>query len=188
MNAGNKYAAALLIAICLTVACASSLSRTPPVSSPAATTGQAQPAATPQSANVGAVTQIVQLTIDLPALQKFYHVDDATGRKPLLILHNEFVTDGLSLTKFDEPVGFVTCDELKTTGKPYLEFVALDITGDKASAVFRYRVEGIEGRLSFDNQAGAWHVTKQELVKAKFTDRGCVPDKSAAPANNQRRP
>ena len=179
MNAGNKYAAGLLIAICLTVSCASSLSRT----QPASTTGQAQQASASQSANMDDVTQIVQLTIDLPALQKFYHVADAAGRKPLLILKNEFVTAELSLTKFDEPVGFVTCDELKTTGKPYLEFTALNIAGDKASAVFRYRVEGIEGRLSFDKEAGAWRVAKQELVEAKFADRGCAPD---APAKTKR--
>lgn len=176
MKMRNKRAAHLLLVVCLSASCASSLSKTTPASS-ATTDRREQPA--PRQADAGAsedVAQIARLTIDLPALQKFYHADAVPGRKPLLILKNEFTAGEPQLSKFGQPVAFVTCDELKATGKPYLEFTALEVKGDEASAIFRYRVEGIEGRLAFDKDSGAWRVQKQELVEAKFADRGCAPE------------
>lgn len=185
MNASKKNVVYLLLTMLFLTSCSSSApSASPaPPTPPQATASAKQPErAQEQTVTSSDVAHIVQLVIDLPALQKYYHVDDAPNRKPLLILKNELIASEPQLSKFDEPVKFATCDELKATNKPYLEFVKLETKGDAATVVFRYRVEGIEGRLTLDKLGDAWRVQEQQLVEAKFTDRGCV--NGAASRNN----
>lgn len=121
--------------------------------------------------------EIVRLVLNLPELQSYYHADTVAGRKPLFILKNEILTREISLSKFGEPVKFADCDELKNTKKPYLEFTALEVKETTATAVFRYRVEGIEGRLTLNKQSDDWQIEKQQLVEAKFSDKECASDK-----------
>jgi hypothetical protein len=178
MNASKKKVVYLLLTMLFLTSCTLSA----PTASPAPTTADSSKPTTraPEQATASSdVAHILQLVIDLPALQKYYHVDDAPNRKPLFILKNELIASEPQLSKFDEPVKFATCDQLKATNQPYLEFVKLETRGDTAAVVFRYRVEGIEGRLTFDRQNDAWRVQEQQLVEAKFTDRGCVSTNGA---------
>lgn len=178
MNASEKFVACLFLTALLSASCASSApnaSSAPPAPPATAGSPQQQERVAEQHAATSVPAEVVQLVIDLPALQKYYHVDDAPNRKPLFVLRNELIDGEPQLSKFDEPVKFATCDELKTAGKPYLEFTKFEMKDDAASVVFRYRVEGIEGRLTLGKQDdGAWRVREQELVEARFTDRGCV--------------
>lgn len=176
MNASEKIVAYLLLTTLLSVSCASSAPNASPAQ-PAPAGSKQQERAAEQRAAPSVPAEIVQLVIDLPALQKYYHVDDAPNRKPLFVLKNELIDGEPQLSKFGETVKFATCDELKATGKPYLEFTKFEMKDNTASVVFRYRVEGIEGRLALGKQDDAWRVREQELVEAKFTDRGCVKAK-----------
>lgn len=179
MNNNKKYTAysLLLLLTILVPSCVSPFGdRT---SSASYSNNQTPRNATPRQPNSkNNLEKIVELTVDLPELQQYYHADAVADRKPLYILKNELITEEMSLLKFGESVKFADCNELKKTGKPYLEFVTLEIKEDAAAAVFRYRVEGVEGRLTFNKQSGDWQVQKQELVETDFTDKGCASNKN----------
>lgn len=183
MNASKKKFGYLLLPLLFLTSCAWSA----PGALPALpeTNSSKQERAPEQAATTGELADIVQLVIDLPALQKYYHVDDAPNRKPLFILKNDLIAAEPQLSKFNEPVKFATCDQLKATSQPYLEFIKLETKGDVAAVVFRYRVEGIEGRLTLDRQGDTWQVREQQLVEAKFSDRGCVPANDARSGENR---
>ena len=54
--------------------------------------------------------QLAQIKIDLDILAKYFH-PELPGRKPLRLLKNTVVSDDLALTKFGEPVRWVSADE-----------------------------------------------------------------------------
>lgn len=174
----------LHIAFCLTFslvlsACNSSISADKISSANNVSSIQVQPNPTPQLNSEDERADIVQLIIDLPELQSYYHDDTVANRKPLIILKNEILTREIPLSKFGEPVKFADCDELKKTNKPYLEFTVLEVKENAATVVFRYRVEGVEGRLTLNKQSGIWQIQKQQLVEVKFADKGCNSDKKS---------
>lgn len=117
------------------------------------------------------ITEIVQKSIDYEKLQKYYHIQTNPERKPLNILKNSVITEKLNLTKFEKDVLFGTCEELKN--KPYIEFVKLDVSSEKAMAVFRYYIEGVEVNLDFEKKNNKWEISKDSLVEKKFTDKSC---------------
>lgn len=139
---------------------------------------QTQPTAQPKLNLTDETVEIVRLVIDLLKLQQYYHGDIFANRKPLYILKNDVMSEDLQLSKFDEPVRFADCDELKLNGKPYLEFRVLDTKEEAANVVFRYRREEVEGRLTLRKNHNQWQVQKEELVEAKFKDSGCTLNKS----------
>lgn len=119
------------------------------------------------------ITQIVKTIIELPDLQNYFHVEQSPERKPLYILKDGEIKSDLELNKFGEKVRFATCDELKKLNKPYLEFTKIDVKNNKASVVFRYRVEGIEGTVSLSRTEGGWKASEQKISEVKFEDAGC---------------
>lgn len=176
MNSKKRCAVLCLSIVFVLSGCASSF-QSKASSASYSSNNQTQPTHTPQKSTENDLTKIIQLVIDLPALERYYHVDTVADRKPLFILKNEVLAETISLSKFGETVNFASCDEIKEVNKPYLEFATLEVKEDTATVVFRYRVEGIEGRLLLSKQSGEWMVQKQELVEAKFADKGCTSDK-----------
>lgn len=160
-------------------ACSSSISADKISSADIISNTKVQPTPKSQPNSEDDTVKIVQLVIDLPELQSYYHDDTVTSRKPLIILKNEILAREISLSKFGEPVKFADCDELKETKKPYLEFTTLEVKENEATVVFRYRVEGVEGRLTLNKQSNNWQIEKQQLVEAKFADKGCTSDKKS---------
>ena len=143
------------------------------VSAPKSINNQPQTTKTVQTKDSNNLASILQHIIDLPSLQKYYHVEKLASRKPLIILKNETLVNEITLTKFNEPVVFSSCKKIKENNKPYLEFVKINIKENAADVVFRYRVEGLEGRITLEKEENNWKVKKQELVESKFSDKGC---------------
>ena len=109
---------------------------------------------------------VIQLSIDLPELQPYYHVNEAEGRKPLMILNDGIVQDFLSLTKFGERVQFRLEEDLFFNKiKGFLDFDIFSINPEKAHVIFHYSIEGIEVDLMFANRNNEWYVTKKEIVE-----------------------
>lgn len=108
--------------------------------------------------------QILQQCIDLPALQSHYH-PEKPGRSPLIIESSDKVSP-MRLTLFGLPVQFMTEDELSSSGKEaYIDFSRFEITGESATVVFRYRVEGIMMTVLLKKSGGQWTVTESKLVE-----------------------
>ena len=109
--------------------------------------------------------QLLQTTIDLDLLEKYYHAE-LPGRKPLLVLKNTIVTDDLVLKKFGAPVRYVSKAELKQ-GLPFLEIENLEIQGSGAASEgivrFAYAIEGIRGTAKFTKKDGSWRLESRQL-------------------------
>ena len=108
--------------------------------------------------------QILQQCIDLPALQNYYH-PEKPGRSPLIIESNE-KTPVVRISKFGQSVQFLSEDEISAAGKEaYLDFSRFEITGENATVVFRYRVEGIMMTVLLKKSGGQWVVTESKLME-----------------------
>jgi hypothetical protein len=69
---------------------------------------QPSPSVTPDNQNSkNDLEKIVQLVIDMPELQRYYHADAVANRKPFYILKNELISEEMSLSKFGEPISLL---------------------------------------------------------------------------------
>jgi hypothetical protein len=112
------------------------------------------------------VQLICQMTLDLPALEKYFHPTESS-RKPLRVIKNDTIKGDLKLTKFNLPVEFVTLTEAKKQKKPYFEFTSIEVKDNTATVSFRYRIEGIRGKVNFKRE-GVWQVVSHELVEERW--------------------
>lgn len=105
---------------------------------------------------------VAQLTIDLDTLDKYYHAE-LPGRKPLCIVRNDVVPEGLALTKFGEPVRFVPAAEASKPGAACLVFSKIEVQGAAATVEFTYSIEGVRGTVTFRKASGAWRVESHHV-------------------------
>ena len=105
---------------------------------------------------------VTQAALDLPALQQYFH-EAMPERKPLRIVNSAGLPTGLPLSKFGAPVVWVSLDEVKKAGWPYLEFTRVDVSGDTATVTFRYPIEGLSGSVRLRKTSGGWSVDASDL-------------------------
>lgn len=106
---------------------------------------------------------LVQSTIDLPALQAYYHVEHDPNRKPLIMITNTVITQPLPLSKFGVPVEFLSREA--TGDRPYLEITNLSQNESTAVIEFLYPVEGIHGTVHFKKTGNTWTVVTHKIVE-----------------------
>lgn len=106
------------------------------------------------------VQRVLQLTLDLPKLQPYLH-PESPNRKPMHVIANDQVGD-VKLEKFGEPVKFISAADAKAKNIPAFEFTSVDVDKNSATVGFRYRVEGIRGKVSF-KFTDKWEVVSSEL-------------------------
>jgi hypothetical protein len=109
--------------------------------------------------------QIFQLTIDLEALEQYYHINELPDRRPLVILQNKITANKPRLIKFGVPVKYANLTKNEKGRLPYLEFTKVDIHTYTAKVDFIYPVEGIAGTVNFRKKEGLWKVEKFRLVE-----------------------
>lgn len=103
---------------------------------------------------------VAQMSIDLDGLEPYYHKD----KKPLMIGDEGPVPNTLKLTKFGEPVEFAPRNELFfENNTAYLDFDTFDVTPTRANVAFRYIIEGISVKLTFEKNDGTWQITEKDL-------------------------
>ncbi|MEZ4451336.1 MAG: hypothetical protein R3B09_17790 [Nannocystaceae bacterium] len=162
MSTTSPRAWASITIVLLLLACGGASST--PATAPRAEGDKAAPdAATPSSAPVVDDRQaVVQLILDHPGLDGYWHQDTLPDRAPLVVLANQH-TRGLTLTKFDEPVQIRSAKEL--AGRPYFVVHALKLRADGAEVRFEYAVEGVRASATLDRggEGGGWQVTQLDL-------------------------
>lgn len=114
------------------------------------------------TSNADDVRAVLQLTIDLDSLGKYYHFE-LPGRKPLCIVQNDAIATGLQLTKSGAPVHFIGTADARASGTACLEFSKVEVRADSATVEFAYDVEGIRGTAEFSKASGAWRVVRHQL-------------------------
>ena len=124
----------------------------------------AAPAGAVAQATGDDLRRILQRVIDLPELDGYYHVSERPDRKPLRVVLDRSMPTGVAVTKFGEPVVFLT-PQLADTTRPYLAILRLDVSGDSGYVEFSYPAEGLLGSVTLSRQDTAWLVSESRLVE-----------------------
>lgn len=112
--------------------------------------------------------EVIQKCIDLDILQPYFQENELEGRKPLIISDNGNVRPDLKLTKFDEPVLFMTTEELFFYDKSaYLEFEKFDMDQNRATIVLNYTIEGLSIFVVFNKKDNIWQIESKKLNEQK---------------------
>lgn len=112
------------------------------------------------------VNLIIQKTIDLNALKKFYNESEKTGETPLIIINDAKIPNNLIVFKFNKRVKIMTTKELETFKSiykgnldSYFVFKVLDFKDNQVTikATFR-KNEKIAINVSMKKEANNWTI------------------------------
>lgn len=109
--------------------------------------------------------EICQLTIDMSTLDKYFHAEELSERKPLLIMKNEYIEQEPLLVKFGKKVQYISRNELRGKSRPYFEFSKILISGSSAHVEFLYPPEGLAGRVNLFKDERGWHIKNHNIVE-----------------------
>lgn len=126
------------------------------------------PAAASSTGNYQSVKEtqeILQLVLELPRLQQFYH-PEVPGRKPVVLLQNQHVPPGVELWKFNERVKIVAPADLGDAKQAaFLQITSLSIGRDRAEVTLEYPIEGVIGTVKLSKDGDAWRVRDGHIVE-----------------------
>lgn len=114
------------------------------------------------------VNLIIQKTIDLNALKKFYSESEKTGETPLIIINDSKIPNNLIVFKFNKRVKIMTPAELETFKSIYkgsldsfFVFEVLEFKDDLVTikATFR-KNEKIAINVSMKKEANNWTIVE----------------------------
>jgi len=110
-------------------------------------------------------TNLISESINLPALQQYYKVQDNFNQKELVILNNnQYLNKINQLEKFSNPIKFLDANEIKQKEiKAYIEFKEIKINNDTAKIYYRYDIQGIGIKSSYFLEDCEWHLIKSDL-------------------------
>jgi hypothetical protein len=107
------------------------------------------------------VFEILELAINLPELQEYYHVDVDSSRIPLIIKEFGSVNSNnlKGLTKFDKPVLVLNQQAIKESeNKAYLNIGDWTYGGDNLRLQLNYLIEGITINYRFSRINSKWEI------------------------------
>lgn len=107
---------------------------------------------------------LAQITLDLNALENYYHVDVLPERSPLVVINN-IVNQDINLNKFGKDIVYMEKDEAVKNGKAYFEFTSFNIDSKNATVKFLYPIEGIAGKVIFEKNNSEWKINHWEIVE-----------------------
>ncbi len=109
--------------------------------------------------------KILQLTIDLPKLQQFFHVEEIQNRSPLRVAINDSNANCASLTKFGKKVILFDKNATSNSLFPFLEISEMNITANLATISIKYSPEGVKGTAKLKKNNGKWELYKSHIVE-----------------------
>lgn len=110
-------------------------------------------------------TNLILESINLPALQQYYKVQDNFNQKYLVVLNNnEYLNNINQLDKFNNPVKLLDSGKIKKEGiKAYLEYKEIEIKNDTAKIHYRYGIQGLGIKSSYLLKDCEWHLIESDL-------------------------
>ena len=114
------------------------------------------------------IKDIIELAIELPELQAYFHTDTDTTRIPLII--KEFGTvnsKNLSgLRKFDRPVKVLKAQTIKEEHiRAYLNIGDWTYEGHHLRLQMDYTIEGITINMRLHRNNGQWHIIDSLIIE-----------------------
>ncbi len=111
---------------------------------------------------------VIQKTIDLHALKKFYSESEIAGETPIIIIHDDKIPNNLIVFKFNKRVKIMTPQEMETFKSvykgsldSYFVFEVMEFKDDQAiiKATFR-KTDKIAIQVNMKKQDNEWLVTE----------------------------
>ena len=111
---------------------------------------------------------VIQKTIDLHALKKFYSESEIAGETPIIIIHYDKIPNNLIVFKFNKRVKIMTPEEMETFKSvykgsldSYFVFEVMEFKDDQAiiKATFR-KTDKIAIQVNMKKQDNEWLVTE----------------------------
>ncbi|MCC3160612.1 hypothetical protein LJ737_25465 [Hymenobacter sp. 15J16-1T3B] len=127
----------------------------------------ARPAWQPQPTTLPSTErqQILQLLLDLPDLQGYYHAKLAQ-RLPVKLQVDAFATPGLRLRKFNHAVVLLTDQQLKQRRiRDYVRLGLLRQRQDTLDFRLGYAIEGVVAAGQLVRQPNGWRVGRYSVVE-----------------------
>ena len=88
------------------------------------------------------LTQLIYCTINLPALQQYFKIQETLKQNELVLLDNDCIKGIGDLKKFNLPVKRLNNKEIQDQGiKAYLDYKKIKISNDTAFVYYRYDVQ-----------------------------------------------
>jgi len=108
---------------------------------------------------------LLQMTLDLKAMEQYYHIDKLPERAPLIVIRNHYINADLKLKKFGTEVVFKKKKDISDRKQAYLEITKIDILENSAVLQYVYPVEGIAGTVNFKKIGQTWQVENVKIVE-----------------------
>ncbi len=109
--------------------------------------------------------KILQLTINLPKLQQFFHEEEIQSRSPLRIAVKDTKVGCIKLTKFNKKVILVDKNTISKQSFPFLELLKMDISSNFATINAAYSVEGVKVTATLKKTDGKWELYESQVVE-----------------------
>lgn len=110
--------------------------------------------------------EVIQLAIDVDQLDEYLKKENRKDQKPLVIYDNGILPTNLILTKFGEPVLFMSKEDLFFHSMNNdLTFEKFQITPQQADINLHYPLDGISLHLKLEKEQGSWTI-KSKMLKS----------------------
>jgi hypothetical protein len=111
----------------------------------------------PAPAPAAATAAVLQLALDIPEMDGFWHTDVRPERVPLRIAPHPKLPVPLMVDKFGTRV-------VVEKDAP-LQFDAIRIAGDEAHVAYRYEPEGVIAEVELASTGGRWRVVSSDVAE-----------------------
>jgi len=119
--------------------------------------------------SVNEIREIIKLSINLPELQQYFHIDSDPSRIPLIISEFRLVkqVNMTGITKFGKDIVIKKAEDLRANqNRSYLQIENWSYTENTLKFQYLYTIEGILVSYGFVKKNGAW-VLENSSIKER---------------------
>lgn len=110
------------------------------------------------------ISTLIILTVNLPALQQYYKVQETIDQRDFVIMKNEFIKKNYKLDNFNQPIKILDKTEIQQKNiKAFLEYKNVTILNDTAFIYYRYDIQGLGIESSYLFKSGDWELLNYRL-------------------------
>ncbi len=102
------------------------------------------------------MASLIEATLSLSQVQPYLHAE-VPGRVPVVVATSDPTVKDGAFVMFGQPVVVRSPDAARASGGPFFEVLEVSVDGQQASTKFRYAVEGVSGRATFERVDDRWH-------------------------------
>lgn len=110
------------------------------------------------------LNQIIQLILDIPDLQEYFH-PAIPERMHLKVVREPSFPDELAISKFGNPVKYLEREDISGEDENYVAFSKINVEDKQALVEFIYPIEGVVGSVYLSKKDNAWIIQETNLAE-----------------------